>query len=328
MSRKRDDILDKIVLAQKMRKQNMSLQSNKDNRIISENPVKRVVRSKKTRNRPAKQHPCSSSSTIFISGGIGDVLAVESFLTDEERAKISSVYYATIKQPSVEALLCSLPNWPNLKDHVTVWNDFSNFWCFYSLEDCLDKLKIFKKEVPLSLKRARDLSILKIFEDIKAKKLSYNGSSFVNNHLADISHFSLDQDYIVVAPFSSDKRIRNRDFDHLDWKKCLLCLKEYKMKGVVINSGPDSVPEDDHLINLSNKTSLMEAVEILKKAKGYLGIDSWLSVLAPKLFDYPFLQIKSRNEHCYSNAYCYYAPKTDFSFIRKRIVLPNELRKA
>jgi ADP-heptose:LPS heptosyltransferase len=123
----------------------------------------------------------------------------------------------------------------------------------------------------------------------------------------------------VLCPFSTDKRSKERDFNAEDWNQTLKFLEQKDIKGVVINSGNDIVPKNSYLIDLSNLTKIEEAVEIVKAAKGYLGIDSWLSVLAAKVFNSLSLQIKSVNSHCLNNAAFYYAPKKEFNFINTKI---------
>jgi hypothetical protein len=269
-------------------------------------------------NRPKTVQPNRWFGSVFITGGIGDVFAVESFLTDQERDSLTTIYYATNKREPIERLFRSLKSFPNLKNHINVWDNFSNFWCFYSLEDYLTRsqnLNNFKKNV----EKSKDLSIMTIFDQIKNKNLKYNGSSFLKEKLVDIDTFQLPENYIVLCPFSTDKRSKERDFNAEDWNQTLKFLEQKNIKGVVINSGNDIVPKNSYLIDLSNLTKIEEAVEIVKAAKGYLGIDSWLSVLAAKVFNSLSLQIKSVNSHCLNNAAFYYAPKKEFNFINTKI---------
>jgi hypothetical protein len=313
-----DDLLSKIAQAHKRRQsRGIVMKTNRPVQLANQTPVTK----RKVFRTPIEKNDIKEDS-FFISGGIGDVFAVESFLTDKERSEVSSIFYATIKEEPVKDLFKSL-SWPNLKNHITAWNDFSTFWCFHTLDECVSKVS---KIPSLSkMKNSKDLSILTIFEEVKRGKLKYNGSSFLNQEIAKIKKFNLPDNYIVISPYSTDKRLKKRDFTNKDWESCFEYLNYTKLNAVVINSGNDIVPSG--VINLSNKTSVAEAVEILKSAKGYIGIDSWLSVLAAKLFVHPYLQVKSVNEHCYFNADCYYAPQTDFSFIVKGINVPSELKK-
>jgi ADP-heptose:LPS heptosyltransferase len=68
------------------------------------------------------------------------------------------------------------------------------------------------------------------------------------------------------------------------------------------------------LINLNQQTDLIVSIEILKGAKGYIGVDSCLSVLAAKLFD-EHLFVKSTDRHLLRWKHVYYAPKKNFDFI-------------
>jgi hypothetical protein len=255
---------------------------------------------------------------VFISGGIGDVFAVESFLTNDQKENINTIYYATNKCNFIIDLFnCLKYSYPNLKHHISLWDDFSNFWAFYSLTDYLTKS--IKDKNNLDLKKSQDLSILTIFDNIKNGKIHYNESSFLKEKLTNIDHLLFDEDYFIILPYSTDKRMPERDFNNKDWSETINILEKNKVKGAVINNGLDHIPKHSNIINLSNKTKTCEAIELLKKAKGFIGIDSWLSVLAAKLFSESSLQIKSQNKHCYDNAAFYYAPHKKFKFIVENI---------
>jgi hypothetical protein len=264
------------------------------------------------------------SDHIFISGSIGDVFAIESFMSDAERRSISTIFYASQKTVELESLFKALPNFPNLKHHISVWNDFSKFWCFHSLHDCVARMNAYGKTKPSNLLTANDFSIADRFPRIKAGRLAYNQSSFLAYKLADLV-CELPERYFVVCPYSTDKRIACRDLEPSDWAAVLSYLEKTDTMGVILNAGNDQPPISNRLLDLSNKTTILEAIEILKKAKGYLGIDSSLSVLAAKLFEYPNLIVKSRNEHCYNNMSCYFAPREKFDFLVQNIAVPTAL---
>lgn len=273
--------------------------------------------------RPLKQFR-SRVETVFLTGSIGDVLAIESFLSDEIRATLSTILYATQKQKTIESLFCAIPNYGNLRSHITVWKDFSNMWCFMNKNQCVSALKAVNVKPSDELVHAVDYSICRLFPLFNRGEIKYNNSSFIKHKLADIK-IDLPAEYYVICPYSTDKRIKERDFDNNDWKTCVRYLEIMNCKGLVLNEGRDTVPVHERLVDYSNLTSICEAIEILKGAKGYLGIDSSLSVLATKLFDYPQLIVKSRNSHCYDNRVCYYSPQTDFSFMKNKISIPKEM---
>lgn len=266
-----------------------------------------------------------SEMSLFFSGGIGDVVTLESFMTDQQRSSLSTIYYGTNKQAAIEPLFKSLPNYPKLKNHIIVWNDFKDFWCFFSKEDCIRKMAQNGKACSENLRYAHDFSISPKFADIRAGLLQFNGSSFLKHKVASIEHFGLPASYLVICPFSTDKRIRSRDFNQDDWNQCFESLRTIGLKGVILNRGNDIIPNGKDLIDLNNRTTMPESIEILKASKGYIGVDSALSVIAAQKFQFPLLQVKCNNDHCFNNRQCYYASQTDSIFLVKYIRMPAEL---
>lgn len=278
----------------------------------------RIVNQRNKRHPSYKRSPIpldGLSQNIFLTGGVGDVLALESFMSDEQRMLISTICYATNKQSIIETLFRALPNFICLQQHIIVYNDFSHFWCFAKKSEC----ERYVGRGNLDFNESDDWGIMEKFPLINMGLMKYNQSSFLNYHLADLNGFQIPPNFMAICPYSTDKRIHSRDFDDRDWAVVIYKLIKSNMRGIVLNTGNEYVPENPVIINLSNKTTILEAIEILKRAKGYIGIDSSLSVLAAKLFDYPQLIIKSQNDHCYNNKHIYYAPKTDFNFLGPHI---------
>lgn len=272
-----------------------------------------------------KQIP-PSPYIMFITGGIGDVFALESFMTDEERRAVQTILYATNKREPLIKLFSSLPSFPNLKEQKSVWEDFSKFWCFFSLEDCISRVTANGRKCPIYLKTATDYSIMPKFQQFRSGQIAYTGSSFLKHKLADVGKFGLPEEYVAICPYSTDKRLSDRDFSNSDWSECISILKMMGLKGVVINKGNDSPVQDPSVVCLHNHTEITEAVEILKGAKGYIGIDTGLSVLAAQLFAAPRLLIKSRNSHLYDNKDCYYPSHKSYDFIVRDIKVSEAIK--
>jgi len=293
--------------------------SNKPNlNKFVEDAQKRIPPPKKTKTQTISRNQIQGSfgHSCFITGGIGDVLAVESFMSQQEKERLQTIFYATNKHEHIEFLFKKNKSFKNLTNHVVVWDDFSKFWCFHSMLQYQHKSSSVNNKV---FSFCHDLSISKIFPEVKQGNLKYQGSSFIQQKLTEIDHLELPEKYITILPCSTDKRQSTRDFEENDWNNVMRYLEKNNTKGVVVNKGQDIIPDHELLINMSNKTRLDEAIEILKNSKGFLGIDSWLSVLAAKIFNPPHIQVKSQNGNCYDNATCYYAPLTDFSFIKNKI---------
>jgi len=315
MKKDKENILKKIQIA-KIKKLRIYNQK-KQIKLLNENSFKK----EKKIQRPNKIHINRWNKSFFITGGIGDILAVECFLTDIEKSNVETIYYATRKKQQIENLFKSNKSFYNLKNHINLWEEHNNFWCFYSIEDYLKKTKNNKL---INYKNCKDLSIIKIFDEINKKNIKYNKSSFLENKLCNIDKFNLPKNYIVILPYSTDKRISDRDFNNVDWDNTIKILEKFKTKGVLIGEEKNKkIPNNNFFINLINKTSIEEPIEILKKSQGYLGIDSWLSVLAPKFLDVNNIQIKSNNEHCYNNAHCYFSPLNKFDFLVNNVNYPT-----
>lgn len=259
--------------------------------------------------------------SILLTGGVGDVIAVESLMTDAERQSINCIYYATRAAKPCMELFDKLPTFPQLKKQTVIWKDFSKIFCFHDKQHLADKLCAYQPNALQELARKliapiEDYSIKKIFPENRP----YTYSSFINLKLISIKKFALPASYYCICPYSNnDKRNLRRDYDSADWGQTLKILKNRNSFGVVINIGDEPIPQDPHIINLSNKTDIKEAIEIIKHAQGYIGIDTAFSVIATKVFRLENIIIKSLNEHCFNWAHIYFKPLTSFEFLKGKI---------
>lgn len=106
-----------------------------------------------------------------------------------------------------------------------------------------------------------------------------------------------------------------RNFTLNDWDFIVNCSKKSKFPLVILGLGEYFVPKESNIIDLSNKTTFLESIEILKNGYGYWGIDSVFSVFATKVFPANRLMIKTINTWCLKCAYIYYAPFKEFPFL-------------
>ncbi len=253
--------------------------------------------------------PLEVSSSLFLTGGIGDVFAIESYFSDETRKNLDTIYYGTRQHKIIQEAFSGVSNiFPNLKNHIVSWSDFSNFWAFYSKLDCARKMSSNGIPVSHDFHQSADWSISKIFNDIKRNKKTYNGCSFLKQKPINISRFLLPAEYVVICPYSTDKRLSDRDFSARDWQAVQYYLEKSGYQGVVLNSGNDTIPNCKCLTNISNQTSILESIEILKSSKFYIGIDSCMCVLAARHFFPANLIIKSVNGQFYDCKGIYCAP--------------------
>lgn len=231
---------------------------------------------------------------VLITGGIGDFIALDSFLSPEQKQQVEGVYLATKMAGPITDLLTDCPTYPNLKNVTLVQDSFpAGRTAFFSRADVIRANPHWRKE----LETCADLSVLVRFPAC----ITFHGSSFTSYRLADIDCFALPKKYAAICPSSPNDRavMQGRDLDSADWR----CLEEHvDMEAVVLNLEAGDFPYR----NLAGQTSLKEAVEITKGAAAYVGVDSCLSVLAAKCRMPLF--IRSGNMHFYRWKHVYCAP--------------------
>jgi hypothetical protein len=248
---------------------------------------------------------------IFWSGGIGDILCLEATFTDAQRKSITRMYWATRTKPHLAPLFTKFPSFPYLKDHVSLWDTYN-----------LDKISFpsfahaFAETLYPHLVEGTidDWSIVKRFN--KPQPFTYG--SFVKYNLTNIDSFNLPSKYVAICPYSDTSEVgvqQWRRFSDRDWKWLFRHLRKSNMYGVILNSGVDVAPQNKWLIDLSNKTNLPEAIEIVKHASAYIGIDSGLSVVAAQVLPVDRIIISTKNAVLWIYKHVYYAPQTEFNFI-------------
>lgn len=239
------------------------------------------------------------SPSLLITNGIGDFLAAESFWPESKRRELETVYYATRQWRPIRELLEAFAkrNFPNLKHHVVLWEEFdeAEAFCFTSAGDVTQKVR-----VPPGVE---DFSIARVFPEVTEGLLHHTGSTALRYELADVEHLELPERFVVVCPTTDDPTPVGRNFFPADWGALVDWLERQELPGVVLGQPPtdgdwlahrQTIGADNGkpFLDLRGHTSLLESIEVLKRASGYVGIDSCLSVLAARLFRFPRLMIK------------------------------------
>jgi hypothetical protein len=148
-----------------------------------------------------------------------------------------------------------------------------------------------------------------------------------SNYSEIIKEFNLPENIAFISPYTEDISINcinckknhnsnyicgyTRNFVIQDYMNTCFILESRGLIGVIISCEPITLPENiqNMFINLSTKTSLEQCVEILKRSKCYIGIDTCFSVIASKIFrDHRNIFIKSNNVGLYKYALNYYYP--------------------
>lgn len=240
---------------------------------------------------------------IRFYDGIGDILIFESHWSDEYRASIKKIYM----RPYHSILLPVFRNCKATKHIRCIPVDYEDY----------DE-------------RAQDWSIVQRFQQIERGEFQFHGSSFLKQKIVNINHIKLPKEFMLVhaQTTTNPMHIRDiRDMQEWEWRGLIRILEERNTCAVVVNSNcADHPPSHPRIIDLINLTTFAESLEILKRASGYIGIDSWLSVLAAQLFGPEQLVIRGPNYWIQQKKHIYYRPHTEFPFVRDTIgMLPKLL---
>jgi ADP-heptose:LPS heptosyltransferase len=249
------------------------------------------------------------STRAFLSGGIGDFLVFESHLPERTRRTLTAVYHAGRGwQTTKELLEACAAGFPALEGHEVFFNG-KDEW--HTLPQAVAGLGR-----PELLGRVEDWNVFREFPRIASGELSFSGSSFLKQTIADVSRFGLPERFVAVHPASVNQQRDDRDFTDADWAWLLGHLERKNVAGVILGTGDAPRPHDDRLIDLTGQTSYPEAVEVLKAASSFVGTASSLSVLAAQLFTPLNLIIRGPGRHVRDHRRIYYAPHREVFFLR------------
>lgn len=265
---------------------------------------------------------------IIITGGIGDFLAIDSFLSHNQKRNIRKIILATRAFSEIKSLFDVKNTYYSKLKKINVLNyDFSDKPSFHSKEMAKELISINTSFSPSFWDNIYDGSISNIFKLIRSKDLKFHGSSFLNLNV-NIKKFKIPKDFLLILPFSKNKTNENRNFNDNDWDNLECYLKTNKKLGVCIGAEKNNeIPQSKFLINLINQTTILESIEILKKSIGYIGIDSWISVLAPKILNRKNIYIKTNSKHCFRFSSIYFKPYVTKNFIFSDLKEINKFQK-
>jgi hypothetical protein len=244
--------------------------------------------------------------SITFDVGIGDFINAESFWSPEKKAALETVHHAWINHGSSPALIAAMQACPAFRHvrHV--------------------ELLYPTQAVPGAFPTLRDHAV--------SHRLKYHGSAFLASTLeVEVPNFiqpptDILSDFIYIQ-HSTPKNGPGcqRFITDLEWAPIIARLEDRGCYGLVVNSqgGRSTIPEHPRLIDWTGRTTFPQAIEILKRARGYIGVDSCLAILAAQLFKPADLWIRTQNPYLYETPWFTYPPLTDFSFLCPRFDRPN-----
>lgn len=256
-------------------------------------------------------------SRILLTCGAGDFIALESFLTLKERCEVTEIFWATRARSLIEQLVPWV--FPNVIAQTVVrdtWgDDFQAGFCVHSASE-------LSEGTPTDVV---DLNIDKVVTEARAGYRRYRGSSLALAQLASISHLDLPERYFVVHPYSQNARTEDRDLSHDEWALACRLLRAARVPVVVVNQGDDRYKSFPGVIDLTDKLSFLEALEVTRRASGFIGAASVFSVLAAKNLTEQQLFVKGNPSLKRDYSWFYYAPHSTNNFVNGDLkkVLPR-----
>ena len=277
----------------------------------------------------------------FVICGVGDFICIDYFLNFKD------IHFIFVSKSSLllKSILMKTEKYnKNNIRHFAVYFNFDflkrpGFNDANEMFECLPYLKI------LNAINKINLVDITLFKYIKENVINYKPNVLIfnkNNNFLSTTYcevkkkFNLPENIMLICPYTQDNRIHcilcdklhtetnicraTRNFTINDYYNAESILKKNKMIGIIVTDGQIILPDKikDSFINLSGKTSIEESIEILKACNGYIGIDSFLSVFATKIFDKNNVIIKCYNKHgdIWKNVYWYpfkFTPNSPFN---------------
>lgn len=226
-------------------------------------------------------------SKVLFTCGVGDFIAIETWLTPAEKEAVVVIYWATRARKTIQESINLKLIFPNLQEQISLYEN----WC--SAEEWSDDIrsgKIYciqsKSDVPtLGTNVGNDVIDYSIVKILERPETPYSNSAYLRNILADIGKFNLPEKYVCIHPYSSNAIAPFRDISAEEWNSVRKYLNNNNIQGVVIGTHSNKstpIPFDQRLLNLTDRTSIAEALEITKKSSAFIGSSSVFSVLAAK----------------------------------------------
>lgn len=236
----------------------------------------------------------------YMCGGIGDMICMDSVLTQEERESITEIYWGHVQQHRLAYILDNNKFYKNLKKHYflndeTARNLFpddsaKNMWHYRG--DISEHFDIALRLHNISSDQIRDWTCINFFN-----RENYTGSTFMlNAQITDLDwhKYNLKPFEYILCQTSSSVRPGDHKHQHplnaTDWGRLHQEAVEKKLKIVAITDKDMDIPIPD--VTLLKFPDLKEIICLAKYCHSYAGIDSFVSILAAKVLPADKLYIK------------------------------------
>lgn len=255
-----------------------------------------------------------NTENFLINGAIGDFLLFDSLLNNQIRKSIKKIiiwnpfHPLNPKGKLIEKMIRNNYDY-NLKTKIKIYNypklnsginPASNLrfshdlnWINSTINSILAIEKIDHSKTFIQhrmfLESTKNYKSLDRFKNIV--RTANCKSSYLSKNLTNLIHKYdfMKKKYCVVVPYTSPERT----FKPWDTSQMLKILKDVlKMPGIIL-TGQRIKIDNKNIINLAQKTTINESIEITKNASAYIGIDSFLSIIAAECLPEQNIAIKA-----------------------------------
>jgi len=245
----------------------------------------------------------------YISTGIGDLICLDSFLTQAERNSITEMFWGCRFGKYMSPLIDKNFFYPNVKKHHYIddekgkeyWvklghsPDHCAFWHFRS--DMPNDYQIALNHFNLKANEVQDFTPVSFYNDTNRK---YTGSSFLYNaSKEDVDWKELETkpgEYMLVHyPTSSRPRSDISTISNDDWELVDKTSREKNLKVIVITD-TDICLKYKHF-KILNTPDIQSIVALAKYANCYFGCDSFVSILCCRILSSSKMYIKSPRQN-------------------------------
>lgn len=276
----------------------------------------------------------------LFTGGLGDFIGAESFMTEAEKDAVTTVLWATRNRKEIQAAFDMKEIFPNLREEKIMFDDWSDDrptrpwqpgdrFMNIGMKNELNlkcNLNLSQEELDAISDHSLDATLQRIFS---GHRWQSSRCTSMRSSWGDVSRFKLPQRYIVIHPWS-DAEINGREFNNSDWENIFKFLEKIDCVGVVVNQSASYPPVHPRLIQLTNLTSLKETWSIIAGAEACILCASSLACFATKIFPKDRIWLKGGHEHMFSDwaTYFYHGPHTkpnevifkNFDILQKYVV--------
>lgn len=244
----------------------------------------------------------------YISVGIGDMMCLDSVLSQDERNQITEIYWACRFGNKIAPLMIDNPFYPNLTNQYFI-SDEEGSRKMSQLEPGSESFWHFRPDFERNFQAGLELfNISNLRNEIWAinaagifldRQRFFTNSSFLENaKLESVDWESLGVstgNYILFHyPTSTRPRSDIASINDSDWNYINELSKKENLKVIIISDTEIEKKIDNSLILIN--PPIHSIISLTKFSSYYAGCDSFISILSAKVHTPDKLFIKSHNE--------------------------------